>query len=94
MRDVRIVSADRLRMPAPDLLRELLVGVPLGQAPQVLASPEFVVVPPGALDEMMIAHVPQFGKQRDIRAQRCRLTAIRFAFGQQVFFAGTTVGHL
>lgn len=94
VRDRGIVSADRLRVPAPDLLRELLVGMPLGLAPQVLASPEFVVVTPGALDEMMVAHVPQFGKQRDIRAQRCRPATGSFSFGQQVFFAGPTVGHL
>jgi len=81
-------------MPAPDLLLEFLSGMPLGLAPQVLASPEFVVVTPGAFDEMMVAHIPHFRKEGDIRAQSCRLTAVGLSFGQQVFFAGTTVGHL
>jgi hypothetical protein len=49
--------------------------MPLGLAPQVLSPSEFVVVPPGAGDEMMVAHVPQFGKEREIRTQCCRLAA-------------------
>src|SRR5713101_3659909 len=58
-------------MPAPDLLRKLLARVPLGFAPQMLSSPEFVVVTPGEVDEMMVTDVPQFGKEGDIHSQRC-----------------------
>ena len=94
MYDIRIVSANGLRVPALNLLLELLVGMPLGFAPQVLSSPEFVVVSPRAVDEMMVAHIPHFGKERDIRAHGCRLAARGFSFGLEVFFAGTTVGHL
>ncbi len=81
-------------MPAPDLLRKLLARVPLGFAPQMLSSLEFVVVTPGEVDEMMVTHVPQFGKEGDIRSQRCCLAAVCFSFGLEVFFPGTTVGHL
>ncbi len=94
MQDIRIISFYRLRVPALDLLRKLLVGMPLGFAPQVLSSPEFIVVTPGVVDEMMVTHVPDFGKERDISSHRCRPAAVGFSFGLEVFFPGTTVGHL